>query len=182
MNDNELNNNSSRVNTYRATSNLNTAIENPQINMNSAVGVNIKDVDNSNSYIENGVSHQEFDQTDINNIGTSNQMMDQNMNMGLNSQAYHANSESDFQSSLGSNQFIPNPAENVSGSGVNIHSAGEPKVMYEPTLEEKKKKSNGITVPRELKVMLFIVFILIIFILVMPYIYDFFRNLQLFGG
>ena len=58
MNDNDLKNNTQENNTYHATSNLNTAIENPQINMNSAVGVNIKSVASDNIANSNFVESQ----------------------------------------------------------------------------------------------------------------------------
>ena len=42
--DNSLGNNSRETTPYRASSNLTTAIEKPQINLNSATGVNMKDL------------------------------------------------------------------------------------------------------------------------------------------
>ena len=46
MNENELFNNS--TNSYKATRNLNTEIENPQMNINSAVGLNIQAIPETN--------------------------------------------------------------------------------------------------------------------------------------
>ena len=61
MNDNNLNNNignNSQDSTYHATSNLNTAIENPQANIGSATRINIQDninleTNNNNNNINN---------------------------------------------------------------------------------------------------------------------------------
>ena len=53
MNDNDLKNSSTSNNVYKATTNLNTALENPQVNINSAVGVNIQGIDNSYNLDQN---------------------------------------------------------------------------------------------------------------------------------
>ena len=71
MNDNNLNNNSNKVNTYRATSNLNTAIENPQINVNSATGINIKN-SNNNYYADAKQTDSKFLNNDIPNSTKTN--------------------------------------------------------------------------------------------------------------
>ena len=61
MNDNEIKYTQDDKNVYRATSNLNTAIENPQVNINSAVGVNIKNANYSNdSYSSNIVNSNDY--------------------------------------------------------------------------------------------------------------------------
>ena len=44
MNDNIENNNSTNATTYRATSNLNTAINNPTININNTIGRKVKKI------------------------------------------------------------------------------------------------------------------------------------------
>ena len=48
MNDNNFNGDDTKVNPYKATSNLNTALENPQINVNSVTGINVKDLGQNN--------------------------------------------------------------------------------------------------------------------------------------
>jgi len=182
MNDNELNNNSSNVNTYRAMSNLNTAIENPQINMNSAMGVNIKDVNNSSSFgiNSNGMPTQSFENNQFVQMNNGNDNLGMGMNpVGGEVQDFNSNIDSSFIASTGENQFIPTNVGNVQIEEPVATSVAEPQVMYQPVMEQKKKKSNGITIPKELMVMLFIVFILFVFILVMPYFYDFFRELQM---
>ena len=52
-------------------------------------------------------------------------------------------------------------------------------VSYAPVMDKNKTSQNKITISRELKVTIFIVFILVVFVLLMPYIYDFFKELQL---
>lgn len=180
MNDNDLGKNSQSKSTYRATTNLNTAIENPQINMNSAVGVNIKNVASNNdidinSTVDNSYSNfnesQSFDyNTQFNQI-QNNSIMDFKNN--LDDQNSFLNKSVENMESV---QYVPTYSE-VSSDVTSTSNNGE--VVYAPTLEEKKRHDKKFKVPREFKVMLFIVFILLIFILLVPYIYDFFKQLQL---
>lgn len=189
MNDKEIMNNNSHVDTYRATTNLNTAIENPQINMNSAVDVNIKDTDSNNlnvpnfsdsTFQNNSIDNHygSLENGNVNNSFNFSQNMDYNANTsiqnnmssfnGTNSSASYAESsisvENDNQFNNSQSYFVP------TNEGIST---------YEPTLEEKKRPSSGVKISRELKILFFIVFILFIFILLMPYIYDFFKKLQL---
>ena len=155
MNDNNLNSNTTNNNTYKATSNLNTAIENPQINVNSATGVNMQDL-GYNNYANNNVP--------LNNNS-------QFLNNSYNNQEEVNNYNNNFSNN------------NVSDSNQRqIQSESEGSFTYEPVLQEKKiKKENvmsGILHSKEFKAIIFIVFILCIFLLVMPYIYDFFSNLK----
>ena len=46
-------------------------------------------------------------------------------------------------------------------------------------MENSKKNDNGFAIPKELKIMAFIVLLLFIFVLMMPYIYDFLKRLEL---
>ena len=50
MNDNNFNGDDTKVNPYKATSNLNTALENPQINVNSVTGINVKDLGQNQNF------------------------------------------------------------------------------------------------------------------------------------
>lgn len=159
MNDNDLRNDIKSENTYHATTNLNTAIENPQVNINSAMGVNIQNTDNG---MVSNLNNNDFLET--------NQFSEDN-----NIQNYVDN-----QNQENNLQFIPiedNKQSFSSSDDSSFTSNGQ--VSYEPIFQEKKKPSTGIVVSRELKVMIFIVFVLFLFILVIPYIYDFFKGLQL---
>lgn len=161
MDDNNLNNNNlnnNKVNTYHATSNLNTAIENPQINVNSATGINIKD-SGYNNYAEN-------------NINNNTNFLNNNFNQPNNN--INQTSDNDISS-----KYVPNNDYNNYNSYSNQNTEN---YSYEPVMKEKKKEKNalsGTIHSKEFKVMIFIVFILILFLLLMPYIYDLFRELSM---
>ena len=194
MNDNDLmnNNSASSTNTYRATKNLNTAIENPRINMISAVDINIKDVGVNNSADTNSFSSVSFDPYSSNMVNTnlnvspalessfsSNNFTvkeDTSLNEGNNNIQFDGTS-----TNLGTNnQFVTESLKSDSSEVDNQYtpSLNDSNVEYEPTLKEKKTQKE-FTFPRELKILLFIVLILVIFILLIPYIYDFLEQIQL---
>ena len=158
MNENNLDNNSNNndTSTYRATSNLNTAIENPQINVNSATGVNMQDL-GYNNYANNN-----------NNLNNNSQFLNNSYNNQGEVNDYSDNITSPVNDSFNSNQS---------------QSEDDGSYTYEPVMQEKKvKKENVISSllhSKEFKAIIFIVFILCLFLLVMPYIYDFFRNLKM---
>lgn len=173
MNDNNVNNDR-----YRATSNLNTAIENPQINVSDATDVNVKDL-NYNNYVNNT-------NTDVNNTFLNNTYVNQN-NDGVSDYATN-NNNSNINSS--NNLNINSNVNEGTSSDVNIQtnsyitsSSGDKiNYSYEPTLNEKKVEESGfisnLLHSKEFKILIFIMFILCIFLLVMPYVYDFIRNLH----
>lgn len=158
MNGNNLDNNSNNndTSTYRATSNLNTAIENPQINVNSATGVNMQDL-GYNNYANNN-----------NNLNNNSQFLNNSYNNQGEVNDYNDNITSPVNDSFNSNQS---------------QSENDGSYTYEPVMQEKKvKKENVISSllhSKEFKAIIFIVFILCLFLLVMPYIYDFLRNLKM---
>lgn len=163
MNDNNLANNSfnnNNNNTYHATSNLNTAIENPQINVSSATGVNIKD-SGYNNYAEN-------------NINNNSNFLNNNFNQTTND--IPQSNSSDIQ-----NKYIP--TNNDNNYNYNSYSnQNTENYSYEPVMKEKKKEKNALSSTihsKEFKIMAAIVFILVLFLLLMPYIYDFFRELSM---
>lgn len=146
--DNSLGNNSRKTTPYRASSNLNTAIENPQINLNSATGVNMKD------------------------LGYSNYASDDSRDAGfLNNDI---NEDSDFSSN--SNLTVADFSEDD-----NSHTRSNNNYSYAPVMKEKKRKGDNpisnLIHSKEFKTGIVIIFILVLFLMVMPYIYDFFRNL-----
>ncbi len=188
MNENELNGQSSKVDTYHATTNLNIDIENPQIHMNSAVGMNIKDV-HSNNYANPQISddsinnYTNFNQNLVSNNFQNNYSTNEiekstsGTNLVQNQPKEEFNNH--FQSPE-SNQFISNNLSSYGENNQYVPNADlTSHVVYEPTMEERKKKRTVFSLSMELKVTIFIVFILFIFILLMPYVYDFFKNLQL---
>lgn len=176
MNENDLmNNDTSERGTYHATTNLNTAIENPQINMNSVVGVNIKNVDATiaNSYDDSNDNYINYQNENMVNYNNSAML-----NLEDNHQDFTTSVDNSMNNSnlnIKNSQFIPNHQE-VSyeptfGKGSNV--------SYEPTMEEKKRPDSNLKISREFKMVLFILFILFIFLLIIPYIYDFLQKLVL---
>ncbi len=201
MNENELNIDSKPKNTYRATTNLNIDMENPQIHMNSATGMNIKDVNQTNNLSSN--FNDSFNDSDDFYKDYSNQKP-------IN-QPYHTSSNNPYQNpqnpinysdmsnsnfkednlyenpNITSSNFYNNqsyqessfiPTNNSNTSYTPSSSSYSTGVEYEPTMEERKEKKT-FKIPVEVKITGFIVFLLLIFVLIMPYIYDFFKNLQL---
>ncbi len=198
MDHNNFSGNQSDSNTYHATPNLNTAMENPQYDVNSAMGVNIDNADmqsalsNTSNYNDVStnidVGYNDFNFNGM--VGTSN----------VSSSNHQFSNESVFNSNLVENdvkdnqisdektlsnrslekQFIPNSSlgkDNVSSNYVSATS--NESVTYAPVMEQNKKNRKRITLSREFKVTIFIVFVLLLFISLMPYIYDFFKGLQL---
>lgn len=170
MNNNELNRRTSNPETYRATTNLNIDMENPQINMNSAIGVNIKNIDQGNYNNSQDLNINPTNIYDTNN--NFENTIDDNLNNFSTSSIN--NQENNF-----SDNIIPNTNQNYDTNYEKVIEKKEEKAIYEPTMQNKKKKDMNISIPIEVKVTFFIVFILIIFVLLMPYIYDFIKNLQL---
>ena len=196
MNDNELNNRvSSDTETYRATTNLNIDLENPQVNINSAVGVNIKNLtDNpvnndrfsntsNDSYASFGMNSYSGNFQQNYNINLENQNSVPTIDSNFNVHTSFDNNVSDVETKeLSSHQqFIPNASSDVDysvGGQMSDNSSGISPI-YAPTMEEKKQERQGFTVAKELKVTFFIVFVLLIFLFIMPYIYDFLKELEL---
>lgn len=208
MNDNNLNfNNNGNDNyngdTYRATTNLNVAIENPQADINSATGVNIQNADSNfvmNSIMNNNLDNNSMDNTNLynNNSFADNQFSNSNafqdnsfggnnsLNTGLNSNVgmentYVADTQNNYMpSNTGTTNFSNSGSEGQSsflpGGAENQAVNNETASMYAPTLEQNKKPKTGFVVPKELKAMIVIILILVIVVLVMPYVYDFLKE------
>ena len=159
MNNEELKTNSNSDRVYRATTNLNTAIENPDVTINTATDVNIQSVNNYNQTVSDDGSLD----NNINDIA-----------LGLennNLSAQYVDSPT--------NQFIPGNVQvdvkrDVLGVSEEVNTLNDSeKVSYEPTIKAKKKPSKKVSVSKEVKAMSVIIFILLMFVLVIPYIYDF---------
>lgn len=207
MNENEIKNKNN--NTYRATTNLNIDMENPQIHMNSAVGMNIKEPSQTQNFSQDysSPSNTGYDDfyKDYSNVPSQTQNNNSNNSQtnpsdgyGVNHNFSNMNSNNQWMNSeitenttnlenknYQNTQFISNQTQNnnfISNQDLNNNYVPtndySSEVHYEPTMEEKKRRER-FTIPTEVKVTGFIVFILLIFVLLMPYIYDFFKNLQL---
>ena len=185
MNDNDIRNNNDN-NVYRATTNLNTAIENPNVNINSATGVNMVSAsvyDNNFNIQDNGM--------DINNV--TNQQVDimnnvVNQDLNVNSSAIVNNESVVDYGNVNNNQFIPNMGSNIDMQQVDINNIDnsnmdtyqvDENAEYEPIMPTKKKPKRVSVLSNEVKAMMIIIFILLAVVYVIPYIYDFFRGMDL---
>ena len=186
MNDNDIRNNNDN-NVYRATTNLNTAIENPDVNINSATDVNMV----SASVYDNNFNIQDNEMA-INNV--PNQQVDimnnvVNQDLNLNSSAIVNNEPVVDYGNVNNNQFIPNMDSSINMQQVDINNNIDNSNMdtyqvdenakYEPIMPTKKKPKRVSVLSNEVKAMMIIIFILLAVVYVIPYIYDFFRGMDL---
>ena len=206
MNDNNLDNNSFDA-PYRATKNLNTAMEAPQFNVSDAYDVNIKNVNNNNfavnnvsdninstnpSYSEcnnmiNSVSNTSMvnsyndmnNSSMINTVNSANIANDSyNSSQDSNNSMNVGNSFVNTDTSLGSSSYDNTNIEDstVTGSDVSYTPVG--KTSYLP-VGKTKKKPVQFTITPELKFLVIIVGILLIFVFVMPNLYDIIEKVKL---
>lgn len=187
MNESELNNNENTTNTYHATTNLNIDMENPQMRMDSAVGMNIQNLDDNQGLSQNyddssnyGDFYKDYSNTNYqnNNIDTNlgiNNNLNTNNDILNNSQNLNTMDTSIVENKASS--FIPTNL-NSDVSSYNEENTYTALVQYAPTMEERKKRGK-FEIPTEVKVTAFIIFILLIFVLLMPYLYDFIKGVQL---
>lgn len=131
----------------------------------------------------NNISHQ-FDES------FNNQNINQNpinvINTGFESNNQNNFSQNDVEDNLivqHKNKFINNNIDTTSTSLNNLNIPGEynnmPKVDYsqEPKVKENMQKKNTVTITSEGKIFLVIIAILLIFIFVLPTIFDLIRNI-----
>ena len=190
-------------NIYRAMPNMNTAIENPDVSMTGVMDVNIKDVDsdlginnlNSQINIGNSIINNEMQMSNVSNnqeiYGQSSiyiNNIEQNNNIG-NSQIENKYIDGNNQTNnfidqtLQQNGFISGEQEEkkivVSNNNVGIQeNSSNIKEVYKPAFNSKTKPKKGLVISKELVVLIIIVGILLLFLFIMPYIYDFFRTLD----
>lgn len=188
MNNNDFLNDNSPDNKYRATRNLNTEIENPEMNINSAIGVNIKDIptgsdsnaEKINSYFNSNINTTEenfntnFPQNNNTSYDASNVNITKNYNQNQNLFINETNNANSLNQE--NNNF--NTSYNNNEKSLNDYDKKEQTSNYKPTLQEKKKPKS-FQIPNELKVMIFIVFILLLFIIIVPYVFDFVKEIEL---
>lgn len=180
---------------YHATSNLNTAIGNPNINVNDPMNVNIQNgslnqnnlnqtippVDllkpesqfSGNSAVQNiagqvSETQNPTSNTSINNVTNLNQSSNFSNTSNQISQQPNLNYQPDV-----TEQYIPN--QNVQNDQVYRTTTY---ISTQPSTGRKKKKMVKLSFSPETKVALVIALILFIFIMVMPSLYDFIRNIR----
>lgn len=162
---------SCNMDAYRSISNLNTAIENPQLNINSATKVNIKD--NNRTVID-----------DVEFVNSSVSAVDDNYGMNTGSRFMNASYVAD--KSFAPEADVINPEFNSitaeSSSQPSENNIGEG-YSYKAVMVEDKNSSENVVSnlihSKEFKIFILIIFILIVFLLLMPYIYDYIMDLTL---
>lgn len=187
---NNVNNGMDNANTpYRAVRNLNTAIGNPNINVNSVTTSNI--LEDNNVQLSN---------TPVNNVGN-----DSSNNVG--NQVTNVNN---IDSGDDINKYINSLSSSTGESSANLNTNNEPPIItssddsslesdnqgslrennnvsktivYENSYQSKgdKKARKKIAIPTEFRTAIIIVLILLVVLTCFEPIYDFFRNLFSFG-
>lgn len=198
MNDNDLKIGSNdNEHTYRATTNLNTAIENPQVSIESMMGVNVYNSDTgvNNSYNQNLIDNVEESNKFSNNLDNygnqilkNDQSFSNSQDGSFNSNMYQDNNQfndnnvqTDYVTSNGNLGFVSSDEQNTLENVDNYldDNGGVKKAVYKPALKQKKKPGSGFEISKQVKMMMFIIFILLLFLFVVPYIYDFFKGVGL---
>ena len=156
---NENNNyNDERV-PYRATTNLNTAIGNPSVNINDAMNVNIKTMSTPSSYqslVQNSgvIPNTPLTTSNTQSVETQNQVY-QTQTTGV------ANNNAQ--------QNINNyPNNNITNQ--NMQDSNSVKKTYVNMDNKPKKKTITFNVGPEFKIAIFIIVILLIFVFLLPII------------
>lgn len=214
MNGNENQTNNSNFGVYKANVNLNTAIENPNIDVDSATSVNIQNnqfvgsefsqnsefnVNNTVGSIDNSYDFQN-NATSFNNGSNANWdnrfLEHEGSGNTINSNGLYYNNSTnsnglDYNNVTNSDDFSYNSSNNLSTVGFDSTSSNHDDVYtdvsnneninYEPVYEKKEEKdfSLNLVASKELKFLIFIAFLLFIFILLLPYLFDFTNKIWL---
>ena len=159
--------------------NINHDLNGSNFNFNNSSGF-VQNMNDQSNYVNNSTEFNQG-QFNINNNQMANNQESYMSNSFINSDQTNRQWADNVVSSQ--TQFVPNTNDivyNNQDSLVEDVSVTQTEdVKYKPTMKEKKKRGFGSQVSKEFKVMVFIIFILLLFLLVIPYIYDFFSNLQL---
>ena len=147
--------------TYRANQNLNTAIENPQINIDNVNSINMKDVGFDNVAAPD-------------NLENNRVFMNNNFNSIVNQNDNNTNLNQQEEQQLEKKEEVVYEKTNQNNNT---------NYSYEPVTNSNKRPDenaiSNLVHSKEFKATILIIFILVMFLLVMPYIYDFIRNLQM---
>ena len=186
MNDGNIDNNTLNSNTpYKAVGNLNTVIGNPNINVNSVTTSNILEDNNmQNNSVPVDVLGNSNDginsiTANVNNINTGDDISNyiNSINQPLN------NNLSDTTNNSNNNQDTTVNSSDLTVNAVNSNQTNSNNVVYENAYQSKigKKVSKKIVIPSEFKTAIVIVVILLIVLAFFEPIYNFFKDLFLFG-
>ena len=176
-----MNDNNSNNNTYRATRNLNTALESPEYRADDTLDVNIKDVDNNN-YVRNEIikSDKVYENKEQNLSNNEKSLEEEIIKKNIDDSS--ANNNTFISSDIVKGRSIDNYdsfADDDNGLVSLVTDSDERKSIYTPTSPERKKK-EPFSVTSELKLLIVIIIILLVFIFFMPKVYSFFKEIELF--
>ena len=162
---------------YKATRNLNTAIENPEMNVNGITTVNIQDISSNNNKNEN-------EKINLENLNISNNTIENNTNKIEPQNIIPETNDEEIakEETKILSKFLNQSQKKISETEINdIKNYEENKkpTQYMPVLEEKKEDNKDSKIPSELLVLGLVVLILLIVVIVIPYIYDFIQNIIL---
>lgn len=191
---NEYNNsfNSGPITPYKASGNLNTAIGNPQINVNDPMNVNIQNMATNNIPVASPITNNITGEPQIKSTNT-------NINVPINNQIVQNVSNIQYSNNTGqprvddiqSNNIeqprveIQKPISNPtpvytnqsinSGVSNNQNNVG-PQKTYVTMDNKPKKKKLSLSLGPEFKIGLLIIVILLVFVLFLPMISEFFNG------
>lgn len=153
---NENNNYTNGKVPYKATTNLNTAIGNPSVNINDTMNVNIKTMSTPSNYQSLVQNSGVMPNTpNIQNVETQNQTY-QDSTKGV--------------SNISTNQNINNYTQNNNIPNQNVQDSNTIKKTYVNMDNKPKKKNVTFNVGPEFKIAILIIVILLVFVFLLPII------------
>ena len=138
---------------YKVTGNLNTAIDNPNIDVDNVTGINIQ----NNQYVDSSIIN--------NNISPDNTLVNDNINNGVNN----------YIENVSNTNVTSNVVSNNSDNSYNYNASDDYDAVYEK--KEVSDTSSKKNATKELRLVIFIAFLLLIFILLLPSLFDIFNRL-----
>ena len=183
MNGNDLNNNNSS-NIYRATGNLNTAIEDLNANnINSATEINIQGSDYSggssyNTYQDMSFSNEQFGNINNQFGNINNQFV--NNSLGVEDEK-RTNTFIGRSCEINPSVITNSNADVYMGEDAILADNSKKNVTYEPIIDNKKKpvRDQDSKLAKEGMTVIIMALLLVAFVMAMPYIYDFIREARL---
>ena len=175
-----MNDNNSNNNTYRATRNLNTALEAPEYKADDTLDVNIKDVDNNN-YVRDEIINSDKVNNNIKKASNEEiikKSVDDSSEYNLSSDNENTFISVDIAKGGNVSDYDTSTIDNDDSVAL-MTGNDEQKSTYTPTSSERKKK-EPFSVPNELKLLILIIIVLLVFVFFMPKVYSIFKKIELF--
>lgn len=148
---------------YKATTNLNTAIGNPSININDTMDINIKTMSPPNNYQS---LVQNSDVIPNNAVTTQNKQSVETQNQVSQSQL-------EGVTSINTNQNVNNYTQNNNIPSQNIQDSNTVKKTYVNMDNKPRKKTITFNLGPEFKIAILIIVILLVFVFLLPIINEF---------